>query len=148
MRLGELERFLDDLDALALQHIRKTGVVREMSVVELGDQLVVPPIAVVKQRRDDAARLEPAVEPDAVEQLERRGVIGSGARHLFEDVVVPERFDQADRDAGLCEGEREAKPDRPGADHDHAACSFVHGGGSRACWRLVSTCIVIIRESG
>ena len=41
VRLGELERFLDDLDALALQHIRKAGVVLEMAVVELGDQLVV-----------------------------------------------------------------------------------------------------------
>ena len=58
MRLGELERLLDDLDALALQHVGKARVVLEVDVIELGDQLVLVPIPVVEQRRDDAARLD------------------------------------------------------------------------------------------
>ena len=40
MRFRQLERFLDDLDALALQHIGKARVVLEVGVIECGDQLV------------------------------------------------------------------------------------------------------------
>ena len=66
-----------------------------MAVIELGDQLVVAAVPVVEQRRDDAARLELAIEPNAVEQLERRRMVRSGARHLLEEIVVAERLDQA-----------------------------------------------------
>ena len=41
------------------------------------------------------------VEPDAVEQLERRRMVRARARHLFEEIVVAERLDQADRYALL-----------------------------------------------
>ena len=39
MRLHQLERLLHDLDALALQDVGEGGVVLEVGVVELGDQL-------------------------------------------------------------------------------------------------------------
>ena len=118
MRLGELQRLLDDLDALALQHIGKRRVVLEMDVVELGDQLAFVPVPVVELRRDDAARLEQLVEADALEQLQRRRMIGAGARHLLEEVVVTERLDEAHLHARLREREREAQPDRPRANDD------------------------------
>ncbi len=118
MRLGELERLLDDLDTFALQHIGKPRVVLEMGVVELRDQLLVVPVPIVKQRRDDAARLELVVKTDAVEELQRRRMIGAGARHLLEEIVVVARFDQADRNVCLRQRERQAQPDRPGTDDD------------------------------
>ncbi len=97
-----------------------------MGVVELGDQLALVAVPVVEQRRDDAARLELVVEPDAVEQLERRRMVGAGARHLLEEIVVAERLDQADPHALLRQRQRQAEPDRPGADDDHAVgCSHV-----------------------
>ena len=52
MRLGHLQRFLDDLDALALQHVGKARVVLEQRVIELGDQRVVLPVPVLEFRRD------------------------------------------------------------------------------------------------
>ena len=47
-------------------------------------------------------------------------MIGAGARHLLEKIVVAEGLDQADRHARLRQGERQAEPDRPGADDDDA----------------------------
>ncbi len=82
--------------------------------------LCLVPVPVVEQRRDDAARLELAVEVDAVEELERRRMIGAGARHLLEEIVVVARFNQADAHVLLRQGEREAQPDRSGADDDDA----------------------------
>ena len=70
-------------------------------------------VPVVKQRGDDAARFELVVKPDTLEQFERRGMVGAGPRHLFEKVVVAERFDQADRDALLRQCERQAHPTGP-----------------------------------
>ena len=96
MRLGELQRLFDDLDPLALQDIRERRLVLEMPVVELGDQLVLVALAVLQQRRDDAARLDQLVEADTIEQLQRRRMIGAGARHLVEEIVVVERLDQRD----------------------------------------------------
>src|SRR4029434_7378229 len=58
MRLCHLERFLDDLDALALQNVGKAGVVLKMDVIERGDQLVLVPIPIVEDWRDDSARLD------------------------------------------------------------------------------------------
>ena len=60
------------------------------------------------------------VEADAVEQLERRRMVGAGARHLLEEIVVAQRLDQADLDAVLRQLERQAQPDRPGPDDDDA----------------------------
>ena len=88
MRAGELERLLDDLDALALQHVGKARVVLEMRVIELGDELSVLPVPIVEQRRDDPARLELVVEADAVEEFQRRRMVGAGARNLFEEILL------------------------------------------------------------
>src|SRR5262249_8869404 len=110
----------DDLDALALQHVGEAGVVLEMGVVERSDQLVLATVPVVKQRRDDAARLEPGVEADAVEHFQGRGMIRSRARHRLEGIIFAERLDQADLDAGLRQAERQGKADRAGADDDDA----------------------------
>ena len=126
MRLHQLERFLDDLDTLALQDVGEAGIVLEMSVVELGDQLALVAVPIMEQGRDDAARFELVVKPDALEQFERRGMVGAGPRHLFEKVVVAERFDQTDRDALLRQCQRQAQPDRPGADDDHAVGGSIH----------------------
>jgi len=67
----------------------------QMGVVEFGDTLLLASIPIVEQRRDDAARRDARIEPDAVEQLQRRRMIGAGARHLFKEIVVPERLDDA-----------------------------------------------------
>ena len=128
MRLGELHRLLDDLDPLALQDIRERRVVLEMHVVELGDQLAFVAVPVVEQRRDDAARLQQLVEADALEQLQRRRMIGAGARHLLEEIVVVERLDQRDLHALLRQRERQAEPDRPCPDDDHALRRLVQHG--------------------
>ena len=124
MRLGKLQGFLDDLDALALQHIGKARVVLEKGMIELGDPLARMVIPVVNERRDDAARLELVVEADAVVKLQSRGMVGAGARHLLEEIVVAQRLDQADRDARLRQRQRQAQSDRPGADDDDALSQF------------------------
>ena len=121
MRLRKRERLLDDLDALALQHVGKLGVVAQMSVIELGDQPVLVPVPVVEERRHDAARLEPRVEPDRVEQLERRRMVGAGARHLLEEIVRPELLDDDGGNVPLREPQREAEADGPCPDDDDAA---------------------------
>ena len=95
MRLRQLERLLHDLDALALQDVGKPRVVLEVDVVECGDQRVLGTVPVVEHWGDDAARLELRVKPDAIVHLERRRMIGAGARHLLEEVVVAERLDHA-----------------------------------------------------
>ena len=101
MRLGHLERLFDDLDALALQHVGKTRVVLQMDVIEGGDQLAFMAVPVMKHRGDDAARLELLVKPEPVEHFQRGGMVGAGARHLLEEIIVAERFDQADFLVGL-----------------------------------------------
>ncbi len=109
MRLGHRQRLLDDLDALALQHIGKARVVLQMGMIEGGDQLAFVPVPVMKHRRDDAARLELLVEPDAVEHFERGRMVGAGARHLVEEIVVAERLDEADFQVGLRQRQRQAR---------------------------------------
>ena len=107
MRLRHLQRLFDDLDALALQHVGKARVVFQMRVIEGGDQLAFVAVPVVKHRRDDAARLEFLVKPEAVEHFQRRGMVGAGARHLFEEIVVAQRLDQADLLIRLRERQRQ-----------------------------------------
>ena len=58
-------------------------------------------------------------------------MVGAGPRHLFEKVVVAERFDQTDRDALLRQCQRQAQPDRPGADDDHAVGGSIHASRAR-----------------
>jgi hypothetical protein len=53
-----------------------------MRVVEFGDQPVLVAVPVVEQRRHDAARLVYLREPDRVELLERRRMVGAGALHV------------------------------------------------------------------
>src|SRR3974390_508431 len=97
----ELERFLDDLDALALQHIGKARVVLEMAMIEFCDQLLLATVPIVEERRNDSERLDPAVKPDAVVELERGGMIGARARHLLQEVVCAECLDQDNPDTLL-----------------------------------------------
>ena len=108
MRLGKLERYLDDLDALALQHVGKPRVVLEVGVIKRGDQPALVTIPIVKQRGDDAARLELGVEADAVVKLEGCRMIGPGARHLLQEIVFAARLDEADRDILLRQCKRQA----------------------------------------
>jgi hypothetical protein len=61
MRLGHRHPLFDDLDPLALEHIGKARVVLEMAVVERGDERVRVMVPVVKDRRNDAPRLEPLI---------------------------------------------------------------------------------------
>ena len=138
MRLGHRERLFDDLDALALQHVGKSGVVFQMRVIERGDQLAFAAVPVMKHRRDDAARLELLVKPEPVEHFQRGGMIGAGARHLFEEIVVAQRFDQADFLVGLRQRQRQAQADGACADDDDAigigghTASFPGRGAARS----------------
>src|SRR5262249_19167286 len=126
MRLRHLQRFLDDLDALALQNVGKASVVLEMDVVEGGDQLALVPVPIVKDWRDDPARLDLLIETDPIEHFERGGMIGAGPRHLLEEIVVAERLDQRHGDIVLSEGERKAQAHGASADDDDAI-GFGHG---------------------
>src|SRR5258708_10104279 len=101
MRLGRVRRFLDDRDALALEQVRKARVFLEMRMIEFGDQLMLGSIPIVKDRRDDPARLDLLIETDPIEHFERGRMIGPGALNLIEKVVIPERLDQASPDALL-----------------------------------------------
>src|SRR5260370_36315422 len=114
MRLCYLERFLNDLDALALEHVRKARIVLEMAVIERRDQLVGSTIPIMKHRRDDATRLEPWIQPDAVVHLQRGRMIGAGPRHLLEEIAFSQRRDDGNRHALLGERQRQAKPPRAG----------------------------------
>src|SRR4029077_11979549 len=108
--------------------------------------LVAAPI--MEQGRDDAARFYLVVKPEALKQFERRGMVGAGPRPLFEKVVVAERFDQTDRDALLRQCQRQAQPDRPGADDDHAIGGLVHTSFLLPSGLLPIHAVAIIRESG
>ena len=108
MRLRHLERLLDDLDALALQHIGEAGVVLEMDMVEFGDQLLLVAVPVVKHRCDDPARLDPLVEADAVEHFQRRRMVGPRPRHLIEKIVLAQRLDHHDPHVRLRQRQRQA----------------------------------------
>src|SRR5215510_13352993 len=131
MRLCHLQRFLDDLDALALQNVGKAGVVLQMDVVERGDQLVLVAVPKVEDGRDDPARLDLRVKTDAIEHFERGGMVGVGTGHLLQEVIVAEGFDQRHRNVVLSEREREAQPNRAGADDDDAI-GLVHSCSSAA----------------
>ena len=96
MRLRHCQRFLDDLDALALQHVGKAGVFLEMDVIERGDELAMLAVPVMKNRRDDPARLDAPVQPDAVEHFKRRRMVASRPRYLIEKIMVAELLDQRD----------------------------------------------------
>ena len=128
--LGQRQPLLDDLDALALQRVRKARVVRQDGMIEPSDLLPALSIPVVEHGGDDAARLQPLVETDAVIELERGRVIGAGARHLLEDVVLAERLEQADANTLLGQRQRQAEPDRAGTDNDDAVGWGGHLGES------------------
>src|SRR5580704_1340532 len=96
MRLRHLERFLDDLDALALQNVRKARVVFQKRVIKGGYPLAFGTVPVMKFRRDDAARLELLIEPEPVEHFQRRRMIGAGAWHLFKKIILAQGLDETD----------------------------------------------------
>ena len=75
-------------------------------MVEFGNALLLAAIPVMEQRGDNAARLDARIEADAVEQLQRCRMIGAGAGHLLEEIVVPERLDDAHLHAFLRQCER------------------------------------------
>src|SRR6516162_5929559 len=127
MVAGKLERLLHDLGALALEHIWKARVVLEMAMVEFRDQLPLMAIPVMDQRRDDPARLDPGIEPDAVVELESGGMIGSRPRHLLKEIVGAERLHHDHPDVFLRQRQRQAEPDRPGTDDDHPLALALHG---------------------
>ena len=68
----------------------------------------------------------PAVKTDAVEHFQRGRMIGPGPRHLLEQVMIAQLLDQAHRDAGLRQREREAQPHRAGAVDNHAITIRCH----------------------
>ena len=74
----------------------------------------------MKHRRDDAARLELLVKPEPVEHFQGGGMIGAGARHLFEEIIVAQRLDEANFLVGLRQRQRQAQADGAGADDDDA----------------------------
>ena len=48
-------------------------------------------------------------------------MIGARARHLFEEIVVGQRLDHANRHAVLCKRKRQGEPDRACPDDDYFA---------------------------
>jgi hypothetical protein len=88
VRLRHLQRLFDNLDALTLQDVWKARVVFQIGVIESCDELAFMAVPVMKHWRDDSARLQFLVEPDAVIHFQCRRVIGPRARHLFEKVIV------------------------------------------------------------
>ena len=130
VRLGELQRLLDDLDALALQHVGKARVVLQHRVIERGHEPFAA-VPVMEHRGDDAARLDLVVKPDAVEHFEGCRVVRAGARHLVEEIVVAQLLDEGDANPRLGERQRQAQPHRPRADDDDAIVRRLgHGFGT------------------
>src|SRR5690242_4028945 len=85
------------------------------------------PVPVVDLRRNNAARLQYLIQPNAVEQFQRGGMIGAGARHLVEVVVLAERLDQRHWHALLRQRQRQAEADRSCADnHNTIGNSIAH----------------------
>ena len=82
-----------------------------MNVIELGDQLAVLTVPIVELGCDDPSRLHLLVKADPVEQLQRGGMVGTGARHLVEEIAVGEPLDQRNRDPALRQRQREAQAD-------------------------------------
>src|SRR5215813_10979607 len=132
MRLRHLERFLDDLDALALKHVREGCVVFETDVIERRDQFAGGAVPIVKHRRDDAARLEIAIEPNAVVHLQGGRMIGAGPGHLLEEIVVSERLDKRNSHVFLSERQRQAKANRTSPYDDNAFSRMRHGSTTTA----------------
>src|SRR5258708_3422759 len=97
-----------------------------MDVVEFGNEFGFLAVPVMKQRRDDAARLKLLVKPDVVIHLQRRGVIGASARHLIEKILVRELLDQQARDALFGKLERQAQAHRTRADDQDAIARPIH----------------------
>jgi len=64
-------------------------------------------------------------------------MIGPRARHLFEEIVVTERFYKANFQIGLRKCERQTQADRPGADDDNAI-GVIGQGYAFGCTSLVA----------
>jgi hypothetical protein len=135
--LGHGKGFLDDLDPLALQREGKARVVLQHSVIEFGDPFALFPVPVMKQRRDDAARLELFVEPDVVVHLERRWMVRTGARHLGEEPILGKLLDEGARNAlfGKLERQTQAHGTCPYDQHAVVGALHVSCGISPALWR-------------
>src|SRR6185437_7171388 len=101
MRLGHGERFLDDLDSLALQNEGEFGIVLQDGMIEFGDQLVIGPVPIMNQRRNDPAGSDALIEAEPVEHFERDRMVGASPRNLVEEVVLTELLDKMDADPRL-----------------------------------------------
>src|SRR5436190_19013923 len=132
MRFGKLERLLHDLDALALQHVGKSRVVLDVAMIELRNQLLLAPVPIMEEGRNDPARLDLGIETDPVEQLQRGGMVGARAWHLLKEIVLTERLDQIDLNVLLRQHQCEREPDRSGADDDDALDIAWHAYGYRS----------------
>src|SRR5262249_28747159 len=104
----------------------KARVVFQDRMIEFRDQLALRAVPVMKERRDDAARLEQFIEADLVIHLERRGMIRAGTRYLIEKILVRELLENRALDAVLRELQREAETDRPRAVDQHAIIASTH----------------------
>ena len=125
-RLRHGKRLFHDLDALALQRKGKGRVVPQRDVIELGDQLALFAVPVMEQRRHDAARFEFLVKPDLVIHLQRRRMIGAGARHLIEKILIAKLFHDGARHAFLGELQRKAQAHGSRANNQHTVLRMGH----------------------
>src|SRR5215204_4143625 len=61
-------------------------------------------------------------------------MIGARARHLFEEIVLAKRLNQANFYVLLRQCERQAQADRTGANNDHATGLVVHASSPPIKW--------------
>ena len=126
------ERLFDDLDAFALQHVGKARVVLDVGVIECGDSRLRPdPSNETPAPRSRAARGGHKARCDrAVRALAdgwcRRGAPARGN-------YPRQRLDERHRNALLHQRERQAKPDGPGADNNHAVAVGRHRPATTKC---------------
>src|SRR5262245_66038037 len=97
MHLCELECFLDNFDALALEYIRELCVFLDVSVVEFGNHSALGAAPIMKQRSDDSARLEHCIQADAVEHFQGSGMVSLGVRHMLREIRFGQGTKQDDR---------------------------------------------------
>src|SRR5262245_42099188 len=117
--LGHLEPFVHDLDSFALQHERKFRVVFENGMIEFRNPLALGSVPVMKQRRDDSARLQLLVKIDLVVHLQSCRMIGARARYLVEEIRVGQLLDDVTTHTILCKLECETQTHGTGADNQY-----------------------------
>ena len=113
-----LHGFVDDLGALALEHVWKARVVLQHRMIKLGEHRIGFAIPVLHGRRNQTALFKALIQAEVVEHFERDRVDAAGARLLIQKALRIEALDHGGAQAVLRQIEREADTNRPRTGND------------------------------